>query len=308
MDIQSNDIKNITITDSPSIGNEIFSDDELMVCDNISKYPDISAARPDFNIAVICKAGHAEADFNGKRLTINSKQVCVCRSGVIISNIMITPDFGCEMIFVSDKLLAEVLKAQLPIWTKAFYPNPVLVFDDNVQHISLTEELHMIFANSKSPYKKEIILCMLRAGFLMMAELLEQISLRKRSEGFSHTEVVFQSFMELLSRRKVKKSEVGSYADELCVSAKYLTMVCVKQSGRSAVDWINQFVMDDVAHYLKNTELSMKEISEQLGFANHSFFGKYVKAQVGTSPAEYRKRLRGKDSPSPTLVVPDAEK
>ncbi len=41
---------------------------------------------------------------------------------------------------------------------------------------------------------------------------------------------------------------------------------------------------------------SVKEISEQLGFANHSFFGKYVKAQVGTSPAEYRKRLRGKSS------------
>ena len=140
------------------------------------------------------------------------------------------------------------------------------------------------------------------------AELLEQVSFCNQSDSFSRSEVVFQSFMKLLSRRKVKKSEVGSYADELCVSAKYLTMVCVKQSGRSAVDWINQFVMDDVAHYLKNTELSMKEISEQLGFANHSFFGKYVKAQVGTSPAEYRKRLRGKDSPLPTLVVPDAEK
>lgn len=307
MDIKNNDIQNVSITNSPSIGMEIYSDDELMVCDNISDYPNISAARPDFNIAVVCKAGRVEADFNGKHYEINHNQLCVCRSGVIISNIMITPDFRCEMIFISDKLLAEVLKAQLPIWTKAFFPNSVLVFDDNVQHISLTEALRMIFADSKSPYKKEIILCMLRAGFLMMAELLQRVSLRNKSDSFSRSEVVFQSFMELLSRRKVKKSEVGSYADELCVSAKYLTTVCIKQSGRSAVDWINQFVMDDVAHYLKNTELSMKEISEQLGFANHSFFGKYVKAQVGTSPAEYRKRLRGKNSPLPTLVVPDAE-
>lgn len=296
MDIKNNDIQNVSITNSPSIGMEIYSDDELMVCDNISDYPNISTARPDFNIAVVCKAGRVEADFNGKHYEINHNQLCLCRSGVIISNIMITPDFRCEMIFISDKLLAEVLKAQLPIWTKAFFPNSVLVFDDNVQHISLTEALRMIFADSKSPYKKEIILCMLRAGFLMMAEFLEQVSLRNKSDSFSRSEVVFQSFMELLSRRKVKKSEVGSYADELCVSAKYLTTVCIKQSGRSAVDWINQFVMDDGAHYLKNTELSMKEISEQLGFANHSFFGKYVKAQVGTSPAEYRKRLRGKSS------------
>lgn len=244
----------------------------------------------------MAQASEFSSFFNGKHYEINHNQLCVCRSGVIISNIMITPDFGCEMIFVSDKLLAEVLKAQLPIWTKAFYPNPVLVFDDNDQHISLTEELRVIVANNQSPYKKEIILCILRAEFLMVAELLEQVSFRNQSDSFSRSEVVFQSFMKLLSRRKVKKSEVGSYADELCVSAKYLTMACVKQSGRSAVDWINQFVMDDVAHYLKNTELSMKEISEQLGFANHSFFGKYVKAQVGTSPAEYRKRLRGKSS------------
>lgn len=296
MDIQSNDIQNISITRTPTSGNEIYSDDELMICNNIGDYPEISSARADFNFAVICKSGHAEADFNAKRFSFKANQICLCRSGVIISNIMITPDFKCEMIFLSDKLLSEVLKAQLPLWTNALYPQPVLVFDDNVHHISLTEVLHTIFADSKSRYKKEIILCMLRAGFLMMAELLEQMSTNKQSEGFSRSEVVFQSFMELLSRRKVKKSEVGSYADELCVSAKYLTTVCIKQSGRSAVDWINQFVMDDVAHYLKNTELSMKEISEQLGFANHSFFGKYVKAQVGTSPAEYRKRLRGKSS------------
>ena len=64
MDIKNNDIQNVSITNSPSIGMEIYSDDELMVCDNISDYPNISTARPDFNIAVVCKAGRVEADFN----------------------------------------------------------------------------------------------------------------------------------------------------------------------------------------------------------------------------------------------------
>lgn len=116
----------------------------------------------------MAQASEFSSFFNGKHYEINHNQLCVCRSGVIISNIMITPDFGCEMIFISDKLLAEVLKAQLPIWTKAFYPNPVLVFDDNDQHIGLTEELRVIVANNQSPYKKEIILCILRAEFLMV--------------------------------------------------------------------------------------------------------------------------------------------
>ena len=42
---------------------------------------------------------------------------------------------------------------------------------------------------------------------------------------------------------------------------------------------------------LHDPDKSVKEISNELGFPNLSFFGKYVKRMLGMSPKTYRKSL-----------------
>ena len=78
------------------------------------------------------------------------------------------------------------------------------------------------------------------------------------------------------------------YADELCVSAKYLSTVCKKKSGKGANDWIREHVLEDIRYNLKHTDLSIKQICDKLGFPNPSFFGKYVKEHFGMPPAQFR--------------------
>ncbi len=46
--------------------------------------------------------------------------------------------------------------------------------------------------------------------------------------------------------------------------------------------------MSDITYFLRNTDLSIKEICAKLGFPNPSFFGKYVKEHFGCTPLEYR--------------------
>ena len=41
---------------------------------------------------------------------------------------------------------------------------------------------------------------------------------------------------------------------------------------------------------LKNTTKSVREIAQELRFANQSFLGKYFKEHVGISPTEFRKQ------------------
>lgn len=48
-------------------------------------------------------------------------------------------------------------------------------------------------------------------------------------------------------------------------------------------------VINDVRLLLHNPDKSVKEISNELGFPNLSFFGKYVKRMLGMSPKAYRK-------------------
>lgn len=58
-----------------------------------------------------------------------------------------------------------------------------------------------------------------------------------------------------------------------------------------ALEVINRCIIDDVRRLLHNPDKSVKEISNELGFPNLSFFGKYVKRMLGMSPKAYRKSL-----------------
>lgn len=58
-----------------------------------------------------------------------------------------------------------------------------------------------------------------------------------------------------------------------------------------ASEVINRCIIDDVRLLLHNPDKSVKEISNELGFPNLSFFGKCVKRMLGMSPKAYRKSL-----------------
>ena len=100
---------------------------------------------------------------------------------------------------------------------------------------------------------------------------------------------LFLHFINLLETTRPRPRFIDHYSSELCVTAKHLSEVCKKVSGRTALQWITEFIENDIRHYLLHTDLSIKEIVYQLQFPNASFFGKYVRAHFGKSPSEFRR-------------------
>ena len=145
----------------------------------------------------------------------------------------------------------------------------------------------------ENPYHTEIIQALLRSAILGLCGAMKwmlsadnQLSIvnYQLSTGKSH----FQRFLDLLHSTDMKRRTVEAYANELCISPKYLTTICKKNSGKTANEWITEHVLEDIRYYLKQTDLSMKQICDQLGFPNPSFFGKYVKDHFGMTPLEFR--------------------
>ena len=96
--------------------------------------------------------------------------------------------------------------------------------------------------------------------------------------------------MELLSKDKGMHRSVSYFANELCYTPKHFSKVIKQACGRTPLDLINETTVEHIKYRLKRSEKSIKEIAEELNFPNQSFFGKYVKAHLGTSPANYRNR------------------
>lgn len=102
-------------------------------------------------------------------------------------------------------------------------------------------------------------------------------------------DVVFQNFMLALFRYYRKERDVSFYANMQHITPRYFSTIIKEKSGNSALQWIVQMVITEAKQLLEGSDLSIKEIANQLNFPTQSFFGKYFKQYVGISPKEYRK-------------------
>ena len=115
---------------------------------------------------------------------------------------------------------------------------------------------------------------------------LAQLSANRMS--LNHGEEYFKMFISLLMQHYKSERSVGFYASKLNLTPKYLTTLIKKVSGRSAADWIDEYVVLEAKALLKYSDMSVQQIAYYLNFSDQSFFGKYFKKQAGVSPTVYK--------------------
>lgn len=83
---------------------------------------------------------------------------------------------------------------------------------------------------------------------------------------------------------------VRYYADRLCLSPKYLTMLVKSVSGNTVQQLVFKAITKKAVSLITTTDKSIKEIADILNFPNASAFGTFFKKQVGMSPINYRQK------------------
>ena len=115
---------------------------------------------------------------------------------------------------------------------------------------------------------------------------LDTYCISRNNTMFKQGDLLFNRFIELLSKSKVKVRSVSFYADKLFITTKYLSVICKQVCGKTAFDIINEFIIEDITELLKYSEKSIKEIANYLEFPNLSYFGKYVNLVRKTVPRQ----------------------
>lgn len=296
-------LQNVNLVDvsAMSVNEDLvkYNDDELVIVDKLREIPQLGSGKIDFNVVAACITGCMRLEVSGQPTTVNAQQIFVCHPHVVLSNLMISPDFECKVMCLSDRLLRSILQSQMLIWDNMLYKQRYRIIDIPSDRFGLYNELRYQWINEENPFKREILVSLLRVALL---ELCHQLMSKDKDqkagenllqEGNSRMETLFHQFLKNIARRHIKKLSVSEYAEELCITPKYLSTVCRTVSEKSPTDWISEYVIEDITHYLKNTELTASQIGIELGFPNASFFGKYVREHLGMSPNEFRKEQQG---------------
>lgn len=112
--------------------------------------------------------------------------------------------------------------------------------------------------------------------------------MQQEARPTSRKEELFHKFIKIVKTNYMENRSIQFYADKLFVSPKYLSSIIHEVSGKYATDWINDYVILEAKAMLRVEGNSIKDVSNNLNFANQSFFAKYFKQHTGYTPKEYK--------------------
>jgi len=87
-----------------------------------------------------------------------------------------------------------------------------------------------------------------------------------------------------------KQIDLTDIADSFGFSSAYLTKVFREQLHTTPSKYLNEYRMMIAQQLLRDTSLSVKDITEKVGFVDQFHFSKRFKQCSGLSPAQYRAR------------------
>src|ERR1700744_758226 len=84
---------------------------------------------------------------------------------------------------------------------------------------------------------------------------------------------------------------VSALASQLNLSPRYLSDLLKQETGKTAIDLIHIYLINEAKNRLIGDDLSVSEIAYELGFENLPYFSRLFKKETGVSPNQFKKQL-----------------
>ena len=171
----------------------------------------------------------------------------------------------------------------------AFFENPVIPLneEDALRLNNDIEQLRLRSADTHHLFFDELIGSL---ALTMIYDLFDfHAKLYKETSPIERTTNVVKRLLALLENGRAKRyREVRYYANELNVSPKYLSETVKRKTGNSVMNLIDKYAVPVLIVFLKNSELTFTQISEEMNFSSLSYFSRYVQKHLGMTPSQYR--------------------
>lgn len=139
------------------------------------------------------------------------------------------------------------------------------------------------FRNNKSK-AADVIYSML----LLVADCHSAPAIPANTPFAVHQKVAIH-FQKRLAECYLEQKSVAYYAKELHLPPKYLSEILLTVTGRSAKTIILDYILLEAKSLLRQTTISVQEISTWLGYEDFSYFTKVFRKKEGVTPLAYRK-------------------
>lgn len=155
------------------------------------------------------------------------------------------------------------------------------------KYMSCFDELmdHKAISFSGDLYRESILLRL----FAILAEHHSQLVLKDKLEQTGYSDNAYVNLaIEYINKMYMQNIGVSDIADYIGITRSHLNHVFQKELTISIQKFLIDFRMHKSANLLVSTSMSVKEISNQVGYSDQLVFSKAFKKKFGMSPKTYR--------------------
>jgi AraC family transcriptional activator of pobA len=157
--------------------------------------------------------------------------------------------------------------------------------DEQAEEVSRIFECILTEKKQQEVVNNELIAIKIVELLILGERLFEQEQSLEANQPFIES---IKRFVDMLDQYFSKEHSVKFYAEQLAMHPNHLNALIKKHTGLSAKESIQNRMLLEIKHLLHSTKLSIKQISDQMGFRDPNYFTTFFKRAENLSPGNYR--------------------
>ena len=246
----------------------------------------------------LCTAGTAE------KMTVDGR--CLISRGIMMIHSPLFPmlELGRSSDY-SSVVLHDDLENIYAIFSQNLLPARQVI--SITPHIRLDDEQQAFFMhraeqirgkeqqlhNLQHPVRHKLLsttISLLKQETLLEFAFLFSAQLQETCKPLSHKRQILMSFLLSLNQEYRQHRTVNYYADRQGLTPRHFADIVKHESGYTPMEWINMVTINQAKNLLRQPNIMVKQVADELGFPEQFTFRKYFKTHTGISPSEYQTR------------------
>lgn len=257
----------------------------------LSQYGEISVGDGFYFLLVTNGTASISADENGTAISANSLAVLTPSMNAVFTGM--TSDFVMSCLYIKPEYFDTIPAGQI-IYNQISQfstggQQPIIFLVDTEQTCYLSQAMGLFSERLDNMY-------MYREGAVrhLLSFLMLQISntihlVNSNPSGYiKRSTEIYRNFKRLAVHNYRKQHNIKFYADNLNITATYLSRIVKHTTGRTVYFHISELLCADARKMLEFSDKDIKEIADILGFADQSVFCKFFTRKTGIPPLKFR--------------------
>ena len=247
----------------------------------------------------LCTAGSAE------KLTI--KGPCVIVPGMLMIHSPVFPmfelsrsaDYASVNLQETVENIYSLFSQNLPAPQQTLSITPFMRLTDEQRRFFLQRVDEIRFKeeqlrDARHPLQRNLLTAAIRLlrqetllehAFLFSEQLVETPATPSRKRQ------VLTTFLLALNQEYRQHRTVQYYAVQQNLSARHFADIIKQESHYTPMEWINMVTISQAKNLLRQPNMRVKQVADELGFPEQFTFRKYFKTHTDISPTEYQNNI-----------------